>query len=545
VNAKRVYGLVRAASLLTALAVGLSCAWGALARLRSDDVVFLGGAAAFAIVLGALRAPGPRHRLRLLIPVLLVVLAREGWLWASLCAGLAEFTRGLLARRSASRVLLDAAVRIPPVLAAAPLVPLLQKAANDSPNSPGVAAFVALSIAYVVLVELLWFDPLVALRNRRALPVIWLRRTREAPALLTVALGAAWAYVAARVADSEGAILGVSLLTPVAIVGGLVVCNLRLQTRVRRLALSEAAVDAMLRAGDPRPQIRLLLESIDRRIVRESIEVAAFGRGGSDRWSRLLRLGPAVNAELSRLGGRALQHLQAGEEDAVLESRGAGVVRGFIARDADGVLRGALIVFRPAGSREKVATRVLERAASELGPLLRRYDVIAATRSAATIDTLTGLPNRRALAHAFEEAMAYVRGGGRYAVLLLDLDHFKTINDSLGHQTGDRALAAVGRIIAENIRGVDLAGRFGGEEFLVLLRDASRDRAMQIAERLRTEIASSGLTYADGMPLTVSVGVTYAGLGDVAHDVVERADRALYRAKNAGRNRVIESPLLA
>jgi diguanylate cyclase (GGDEF)-like protein len=68
---------------------------------------------------------------------------------------------------------------------------------------------------------------------------------------------------------------------------------------------------------------------------------------------------------------------------------------------------------------------------------------------------------------------------------------------------------------------------------------------MQIAERLRTAIASSGLTYADGMPLTVSVGVTYAGLGDVAHDVVERADRALYRAKNAGRNRVIESPLLA
>ncbi len=141
--------------------------------------------------------------------------------------------------------------------------------------------------------------------------------------------------------------------------------------------------------------------------------------------------------------------------------------------------------------------------------------------------------------------MAHVRDGGKYAVLLLDVDHFKSINDLLGHQTGDRVLAQIGRIIAENIRGVDVAGRFGGEEFLVLLRDAARERAMQVAERLRFAIETGGLAYADGKPVTVSVGVAYARAADGTSDVMERADRALYRAKNAGRNRVVESPLVA
>jgi diguanylate cyclase (GGDEF)-like protein len=138
-----------------------------------------------------------------------------------------------------------------------------------------------------------------------------------------------------------------------------------------------------------------------------------------------------------------------------------------------------------------------------------------------------------------------VREGGRYAVLLIDVDHFKSINDLLGHQTGDRALAQIGRTIAENIRGVDVAGRFGGEEFLVLLRDAARERALQVAERLRAAVETSGLLYADGKPVTISVGVAYARPLDGTSDIVERADRALYRAKHAGRNRVVESPLVA
>jgi len=223
----------------------------------------------------------------------------------------------------------------------------------------------------------------------------------------------------------------------------------------------------------------------------------------------------------------------------------SGTVHAYAARDAEGRLRGAIVVFRQEEGGVQVAARDFERAAAEIGPLLGEYGAITATRTAATVDTLTGLPNRRGVGRSLEEAMAYVRKGGQYAVMLLDVDHFKSINDLLGHQSGDRALAQIGRIIAENVRGLDVAGRFGGEEFLVLLRDASRERALQVAERLRGAIETSGIAYADGKPVTVSVGVSYALPTDLTSDVVERADRALYRAKNAGRNRVVEAPLVA
>ena len=225
--------------------------------------------------------------------------------------------------------------------------------------------------------------------------------------------------------------------------------------------------------------------------------------------------------------------------------RPQGAVYAFAARDAAGGLRGALMVFRAAGAVAYVTARDFERAARELGPLLGEYASIAATRSAASIDTLTGLPNRRGVGRALDEAMAHARAGGRFALLLLDIDHFKSVNDLLGHATGDRALARIGRIIADNTRGVDVAGRFGGEEFVVLLRDASRERALAVAERLRAAIEAGGPAYADGKPVTISVGVAYVRPGDGPSDVLERADRALYRAKNAGRNRVVESPLVA
>jgi diguanylate cyclase (GGDEF)-like protein len=237
-----------------------------------------------------------------------------------------------------------------------------------------------------------------------------------------------------------------------------------------------------------------------------------------------------------------LLEVQTGSETAI-ERIEAGSVRAFAARDAEG-LCGVLVVFRLAGAPAYVATREFERAAAEIAPLPGEYGAIAASHSAASIDTLTALPNRRGVSRALDQAMEHVRVGGRYAVLLLDIDHFKSINDLLGHQTGDRALAKIGRTIAENIRGVDVAGRFGGEEFLVLLRDASRERTMQVAERLRRAIEASGLAYADGKPVTISIGVAYARPMDGASDVVERADRALYRAKHAGRNRVVESPLV-
>ncbi|MEA2718151.1 MAG: diguanylate cyclase [Candidatus Eremiobacteraeota bacterium] len=533
--------------------------WGAAAirALGADDIVFLIGAVAVTLALGWLRAPAAHFersvlptpdsdRVGLLTAVLIAVLVREGWFWAAWCALAAQLVRPPgLRRRPFFERFVTAALRFPALFAALLVAGPLRDAVTAPPSLRTMAVFVAIGSAYVLAVDLLWFDPLSALRQSRSLLRIWRRHLTDGATVATIAAESCWAYAIVHVAKAEGALLGVLVMLPLVVVAAVLLRLAHVNARLHRLALSRQAVEAMLHASDPQPQLRSLLESIDPRIVRESVEIAAFGRGGANRWSRLMRFGAAVPGDLERLGGRALLELQVTGEDALVESDEHGAVCAFGSRDAEGGLRGALVVFRPLDGVAHVLHRDFERAAAEIGPLLGDYGAISATHSAASLDVLTGLPNRRGVARALDEAMKHVRAGGRYAVLLLDVDHFKSINDLLGHQTGDRALAQIGRIIAENIRGVDVAGRFGGEEFLVLLRDASRERAMQVAERLRGAIEAGGIAYADGKPVTVSVGVAYARSADGTTDVVERADRALYRAKNAGRNRVVESPLVA
>jgi diguanylate cyclase (GGDEF)-like protein len=557
VIARRVYLIVRAASLLAATVSTALWLPGALRALRPDDIAFLAGAFAVTLALGWLRAPAAHFersvrptpasdRVGLLVPVLIAVLAHEGWFWAAWCAIVAQLVKphGLRRHPFVERTV-TATLRFPALAAAVLIAGALHRAAGAPPSLAALATFAAIAATYVLAVDLLWLDPMLALRQTRSLPSIWRRHLADGATVLTALAETAWAYCVAHVAASDGALLAVAMLLPLILIGALLQRLARVNARLHRLALSRQAVDAMLHATDPQPQLRSLLESIDPRIVRESVEIAAFGRGGTDRWSRLMRFGAPVPGDLERLGGRALLEVQVTGEDAVIEREEHGSVHAYAAHDAEGGLRGAMVVFRTPGDTALVASRDFERAAAEIGPLLGEYGAIAATRTAASIDTLTGLPNRRGLARSLEEAMAHVRSGGRYAVLLLDVDHFKSINDLLGHQSGDRALAQFGRIIAENIRGVDRAGRFGGEEFLVLLRDASRERALQVAERLRGTIEAGGIAYADGKPVTVSIGVAYARSADGIGEVIERADRALYRAKNTGRNRVVESPLVA
>jgi diguanylate cyclase (GGDEF)-like protein len=554
---RRIYGFVRAASLVAAIGLVLTCAPDAVRALRPDDVLFLVAALAIAVALGVMRPPAAHFerssrptpesdRVGLLVPVLLAALVTEGWLWAAALNVLAFVVRPNRRRRDTVRDrILAAPLRVPAWWAAGFIAAPLHAAAAGTPSLGGMCVFIGIATGYVLLADLVWVDSLQAFRQGRALVRTWSRHIGDRGTMLTALAESAWAYVVVRVVLHDGGAFGAALLAPLVLFAVILVRFARQNARIHRLALSREAVDAMLRASDPQPQMRSLLESVDPRIVRESVEIAAFGRGGADRWSRVVRFGPPVPSELERLGGRVLLELQVTGDDAAVEEHEEGTVSAYAARDAQGRLRGALVVSRKAGANALVAARDIARAAVELGPLLGEYGAIAATRSAAAVDTLTGLPNRRGVSRAFEEAMAHVRDGGKYAVLLLDVDHFKSINDLLGHQTGDRVLAQIGRIIAENIRGVDVAGRFGGEEFLVLLRDAARERALQVAERLRVAIETGGLAYADGKPVTVSVGVAYARAADGTADVMERADRALYRAKNAGRNRVVESPLVA
>lgn len=155
----------------------------------------------------------------------------------------------------------------------------------------------------------------------------------------------------------------------------------------------------------------------------------------------------------------------------------------------------------------------------------------------AHVDSLTQLWNRYATEQAIDrEIYAAWRYGRPCSLLLLDVDHFKTINDRHGHSVGDEVLARLARELGGALRISDHAGRWGGEEFIVLANNTDLDSATSLAERLRQRIAATVFPTAGAV--TISVGVAAWQAGDTRRSLVERADRALYRAKQGGRNRV-------
>jgi diguanylate cyclase (GGDEF)-like protein len=165
--------------------------------------------------------------------------------------------------------------------------------------------------------------------------------------------------------------------------------------------------------------------------------------------------------------------------------------------------------------------------------------VVSRLEDDARTDPLTGLDNRRALRAEFARELARAERTGRpLTLMVLDLDHFKDYNDSLGHPAGDRALQRVATILEDNTRSVEVAARIGGEEFAILAPDTDESGGMALAERLRVGVESA---FAASMPkLTVSCGVAVHRPGDAEEeDLVAGADQALYAAKDAGRNRVM------
>ncbi|MHB0928548.1 MAG: sensor domain-containing diguanylate cyclase [Candidatus Nanopelagicales bacterium] len=158
----------------------------------------------------------------------------------------------------------------------------------------------------------------------------------------------------------------------------------------------------------------------------------------------------------------------------------------------------------------------------------------------ATTDALTGLFNRRAgEAELRRQLHQAVQSQTQLSVLMLDIDHFKRINDQFGHAAGDDVLQLVSQAMRASLRGQDAPVRWGGEEFLVVLPGASTQSAAKLAERMRAAIA--GNVQVDGSVVTVSVGVSQARGGDTVASLVERADQAMYRAKAAGRDQVAVS----
>ena len=158
---------------------------------------------------------------------------------------------------------------------------------------------------------------------------------------------------------------------------------------------------------------------------------------------------------------------------------------------------------------------------------------------AAFTDHLTGLANRRRFERQLEREVGRTeRFGHPFSLLMLDIDNFKNLNDSFGHDAGDDAIRRISRVLTEGTRGIDLAARIGGEEFAVLLVETNQQAAIEVAERLR--LAIRGLEIPSGGQVTASFGVAECPTdGQTAAGILKASDVALYEAKRAGRDRVV------
>ncbi|HEX8626936.1 MAG TPA: diguanylate cyclase [Catenuloplanes sp.] len=277
-------------------------------------------------------------------------------------------------------------------------------------------------------------------------------------------------------------------------------------------------------------------------VVRQGPGLVLIGAadGDPDRSGRAIAADPAVTALLDApgpvLGGPATAppRALAGGRAPVgswmslpLPARRAGL--------------GALVV---ASSRAEV----YQEAQVELGSALAvqgatayaNASLLAQVQALATVDELTGVPNRRGFFDVAARELTGARRPGRaLSAVMVDIDHFKQVNDSYGHITGDEVIRAVATRLTERVRRTDTVGRYGGEEFALVMPDTGLDRAARVAEELRAAVADTPLdTRSGALTVTVSIGVAELRPDDDVVGLLARADEALYRAKTGGRNRV-------
>jgi diguanylate cyclase (GGDEF)-like protein len=198
------------------------------------------------------------------------------------------------------------------------------------------------------------------------------------------------------------------------------------------------------------------------------------------------------------------------------------------------VLSLVLVAFSIIGGHISSLRRHLRISQSELEKSL------AIIKEMSIRDELTGVYNRRHLMELLEHEYHRIsRGGARFSVAMLDIDHFKSVNDTYGHLTGDEVLRTVSDVIANSLRSADFCGRYGGEEFLLVMTQTNINGALLCAERIRSTIEQSRFpNMGADFRVTVSLGVTEFGGKEDIPTMIERADKALYRAKETGRNRV-------
>jgi len=383
-----------------------------------------------------------------------------------------------------------------------------------------------------------WHLPATAWRERQPVERLWRRYLRDRHLWSLLAVQAIWAYACCVIMRRGGTELGILVWLPMPIVAMMGRWLFQARVEAARLRMTRDAITAMLVQRDPIPQINSVVASALGGSARETVQVvAAIGRDAD--WGVVTSIGPPRDAEFDALRARAVRRLVDRRGGWLATEDGARSVVAAGAYDEKGALIGAVCALRYARDGRIGNPEKLVMTARELAPLLRDLTNIQRAQDAAEIDGLTQLANRSTI---LDYVRATLEGDPAEpgALLLLDVDHFKSINDRLGHLAGDRCLRTVGEIVARNVREGDRAGRFGGEEFLVVMPRATSEIALQVGERLRGSIETCGLVHADGKPVTCSIGVATLEVGETLESALARADKALYSAKSRGRNLVVE-----
>jgi diguanylate cyclase (GGDEF)-like protein len=187
----------------------------------------------------------------------------------------------------------------------------------------------------------------------------------------------------------------------------------------------------------------------------------------------------------------------------------------------------------------------LEQLSNQSATTINRANVYAEILKHATLDALTGFYNRRQLEERIKQEVSSAKRQKRHlCAIMTDIDFFKSVNDTYGHATGDLVLKTVSRVIKHQLRDYDIAGRYGGEEFVILLPYTKLEEAQMVAERLRKAVEAKNIdiskihTDKTDIKVTISLGVAEYKVGDYEKTLIRNADKALYEAKETGRNKV-------
>jgi diguanylate cyclase len=261
---------------------------------------------------------------------------------------------------------------------------------------------------------------------------------------------------------------------------------------------------------------------------------------------RLDKAVQAISTEVTDTVAGVLTRLEAAERDAAKYGETLSAASGQIgdAKSVDGLqklISGLVTATRTMETRAKDLESELQRSSREVSELRTKLDDV---RKESLTDPLTGISNRKAFDNDLRDAIEQSRTSGEPLCLLMcDIDHFKSFNDTWGHTTGDQVLRLVAGCLSENVKGRDTAARYGGEEFAVVLRNTELENAVNLANQIRHYVECKKLVKKSTGDIlgtiSISIGAAQLTALDTQVGFIQRADACLYAAKNAGRNCVV------